>query len=69
MARKVAQYIIKLGTRKITVTAVDQIGPEDCFEVLMRATLVKYVTRGKEDKMAPVPRSVKDFMIRTNLFV
>ncbi len=67
--RKIVQYTFKTSTGMVTVQAMDQIGPEDCFDVLMRATLSKYATGGKTDTMAPIPRSVKDFMIRTNLFI
>lgn len=67
--RKLVQYKFQVGKRKVTVRAMDQIGAEDCFDVLMRATLHRYATLGKEDLMVPIPREVKDFLIRTNLFI
>jgi hypothetical protein len=58
-----------VGKRTVTVQVMDQIGPEDVYEVLFKATIHKFATQGKEDLMAPVPREVKDFMIRSNITV
>lgn len=67
--RTLVQLKFVVGKRTVTVRAMDQIGPEDCFDVLMRATIHRFATLGKEDMMTPIPREVKDFLIKTNLFV
>jgi hypothetical protein len=69
MARNLIQLKYKVGTRLVTIQATDQIGPEDCYDNHVRAVLHRYATNGKEDLLMPIPRDVKDFMIRTNLFI
>jgi hypothetical protein len=46
---------------------MDSVGPEDCFENALKGILHRYATG--EDLVMPVPREVKDFMIKTNLFI
>jgi hypothetical protein len=67
--RNLAQIKLQVGKRSVTVRAMDQVGPEDCYDALLRATLHRYATLGREDAMMPIPREVKDWIIRTNLFV
>jgi hypothetical protein len=57
----------KVKQRGVQVKAFDAVGPEDAYDNALRAVLHRYVT--SEDLWMPVPREVKDFFIRTNLFV
>jgi|NOAtaT_7_FD_contig_21_12236209_length_370_multi_2_in_0_out_0_2 hypothetical protein len=65
--RTFLQLKFAVGKRSVTVQAMDAIGPEDTLNVAIAASLHRRVTR--EDLWTPVPREVKDFMIRTNLTV
>jgi hypothetical protein len=65
--RTVLTLNFKVGTRTVTVQATDSVGPEDCYDNALRSVLHRYVTG--EDLTMPVPREVKDFMIKTNLFI
>lgn len=56
-----------VNDRKVTVTAFDSVGVEDCVDVLIRASLHRIATG--ESLAEPVPRDVKDWMIKSNLFV
>lgn len=53
--------------RRVTVRAMDAVGPEDVYENMMKAVMARYVT--KEDRLAHAGRDVKDFIIRSNLSV
>lgn len=57
----------KVGQRTVTVRAMDAVGPEDCYDNALRSVLHRYVTG--EDLTMPVPREVKDFIIRTNITI
>lgn len=65
--RNTVSINLKVGNRMVTVKAMDSVGPEDCFDNALRSVCHRYVTG--EDLTMPVPREVKDFMIKTNLFV
>jgi hypothetical protein len=65
--RTFAQFKLSVGKRTVIIRAMDAIGPEDVFDVALRSVLHRVVTR--EDLWTPVPREVKDFMIKTNLTV
>jgi hypothetical protein len=65
--RNQATINIQVGNRVVTVKATDSIGPEDCYENAIKAVLHRYITG--EDLLMPTPREVKDWIIRTNLFV
>lgn len=65
--RQELQLNFRVGNRTVTVKAFDAVGPEDCYDNLFRSVLHRYATG--EDLTMPVPREVKDFMIRTNLFI
>lgn len=67
--RKLLELKYTVKKRVVTIRAMDQIGPEDAFDVLFKATLHRIATGGKEDLMPPVPRKIKDYMIKTNLFI
>lgn len=63
--RAVITYLV--NDRKVTITAMDSVGVEDCMDVLIRATLHRIATG--ENLAEPIPREVKDWIIKTNLFV
>ncbi len=65
--RQKAVINFMVNERKVTVTAFDSVGVEDCVNVLLRASLHRIATG--ESLAEPVPRDVKDWMIKSNLFV
>lgn len=65
--RQKAVINFMVNDRKVTVTAFDSVGVEDCVNVLLRASLHRIATG--ESLAEPVPRDVKDWMIKSNLFV
>lgn len=56
-----------LGRRRVTIKAMDAVGVEDCVENQIQSIIHRYLTG--EDLTTPIPRDVKDFILRTNLFV
>jgi hypothetical protein len=54
----------KVGNRMVTITATEQVGVEDCYNMLLRAVLHRYVTA--EDVVPPISREIKDAIIRQN---
>lgn len=67
MARQKAVLTYLVNDRKVTVTAMDSVGVEDCYDVLVRAAVHRIVTG--ENLAEPVPREVKDWIIKSNLIV
>ncbi len=67
MARQEVTLKFKVGERRVEVKAYDAVGVEDAYENLLKGVLHRFATG--EDWVQPVPREVKDFMIRTNLFI
>lgn len=67
MARSRAVLSYLVNDRKVTVTAYDSVGVEDCYDVLLKAALHRIATG--ENLAEPVPREVKDWIIKSNLFV
>lgn len=67
MARQKAVLTYLVNDRKVTVTAFDSVGVEDCMDVLIRAAVHRIATG--ENLAEPVPREVKDWIIKSNLFV
>ncbi len=59
--------VFQVGERRITVTATEQIGPEDCFTMLLKAVLHPYATG--EDVVPTISRDIKDAMLRQNLVI
>lgn len=57
----------RVGDRTVTIRALEQIGPEDCYSMLLRAVLHRYVTA--EDVVPPIGRDVKDALIKQNIVV
>jgi hypothetical protein len=53
--------------RQVTITAYEQIGPEDCMTMLLKAVLHRHLTG--EDVVPPIAREVKDAMIKQNLVI
>lgn len=67
MDRQEVTLVYKVGDRLITVKAMDVVAPEDCFDMLMRAVLHRYVTG--ENFCPPISREVKDALIKQNLTI
>lgn len=67
MARQKAVLTYLVNDRKVIVTAFDSVGVEDCYDVLIRAALHRIATG--ESLAEPVPREVKDWIVKQNLFV
>jgi len=67
VARQKAVMNYLVGKRRVTVTALDSVGVEDCYDVLVRAAVHRIATG--ENLAEPVPREVKDWIIKSNLFV
>ena len=53
--------------RRVTINAFDTVGVEDAYDVLFRGAIHRLSTG--EDLTDAVPREVKDWIIKTNLFV
>lgn len=56
---------VRVGDRIVTVTAYSSITPEDCMEMLLKGSLHQKVTG--EQLVEPIPREVKDWIIRSNI--
>lgn len=67
MARSKAVIGYLVNNRRVTITAFDSVGVEDCYDVLLKAALHRLATG--ENLAEPVPREVKDWIIKSNLFV
>ena len=67
MSRTSASFKLRVGHRVVTVKAMDAVGPEDYYDVALRAVLHRFVTG--EDAWAPASREIKDWCIRSNLYV
>jgi hypothetical protein len=67
MARAEIEVKLSVGERIVTATVLDQVGPEDCYNMLLRAVMHRYVTA--EDVVPPIPRDVKDSMIKQSLVI
>jgi len=67
MARQEITLRFKVQQRFAEVKAYDSVGVEDAYDVLIRAALHRIMTR--EDWTEPTPREVKNWIIKTNLFV
>jgi hypothetical protein len=67
MPRQEVQLRFKVGQRIAEVTAYDSVGVEDAMNILMRAAMHRILTN--EDWTEPIPREVKDFMIKSSLFI
>ncbi len=67
MARSKAVLSYLVNKRRVTVTAYDSVGVEDCYDILVQAALHRHATG--ENLAEPVPREIKDWIIKSNLFV
>lgn len=65
--RTIIQAKITVGNRTVTVTAMDAVGVEDCYSNAIAGVLHRYVT--SEDLVMPVPREIKDWIIKQNLTI
>lgn len=59
--------VFNVDGRTVTVTAVDQVGPEDCMTLLIKAVMHRHLTG--EDVVPAISRDVKDALIKQNLVV
>ena len=57
----------RVGNRVVTVRALSVVGPEDCYDMLMKSVLHRYVTG--EDVTPPISREVKDSIIKQSLVI
>lgn len=55
------------GDRVVTCTAYEQVGAEDCYSMLMKAVMHRYITN--EDVVPTIGRDVKDLMIKQSLVI
>ncbi len=62
MPRKQVQRVFWVGQRQVTITAFEEVGPEDCYTMLLNAVLHRYATG--EDVVPVIGRDVKDTMIK-----
>lgn len=67
MPRQKAVLNYLVNDRKVTVTVFDSVGVEDCYDILAKAALHRIATG--ENLSEPTPREVKDWIIKSNLFV
>ena len=67
MARQETTLRFKLNGRIAEVKAYDSVGVEDAMDILMKASMHRIMTN--EDWTEPTAREVKDFLIKTNLFI
>ncbi len=67
MARQKAVLNYLVGDRRVTITTYDSVGVEDCYDILTRAALHRIATG--ENLSEPIPREVKDWILKSNLFV
>lgn len=67
MARQKVTLRYKVNGRVAEVSALDAVGVEDCMDVLTRSALHRIMTG--EDWTEPIPREIKDFIIRQALFI
>jgi hypothetical protein len=65
--RNEATKVFAVGNRRVTVKVMSEIAVEDVYDVLFSGIMHIYATG--EDTVRPVPREVKDYLIRTNLNV
>lgn len=63
--RKEYEFQYKVGTRSANIRVMDSIGPEDCYNVHIAATLHRLAVG--EDLFTPIPRSIKDWIIKQNV--
>jgi len=67
MARKEETLKYKVNQRSVEIKAYDTVGVEDAYNVLFRAAFHKQLT--SEDLYEPIPREIKDWIIKTNLVI
>lgn len=67
MARQKVTLRYKVAGRMAEITAFDAVGVDDCMDVLSRAALHRIMTG--EDWTEPIPREIKDFILKGALFI
>jgi energy-converting hydrogenase A subunit M len=51
----------------VTIVAMEQVGVEDCYTMLMKAVMHRYVTA--EDVVPPISREIKDAILKQSLVI
>jgi len=64
---QVERIFVMEDGRRVTITAYEDVGVEDCMTMLVKAVLHRYVTG--EDTVPTISRDVKDALIKTNLVI
>lgn len=67
MARQHVSLQFQVGGRQVTVQAMDSVCVEDILTNLIQCCLHRHLTR--ESLAEPVGRDVKDFLLKSNLYV
>lgn len=67
MERIQVKRTFQVGERMVTIHAVEQIGVEDCYTMLMKAVMHRYVTA--EDVVPAISREVKDSILKQSLVI
>jgi len=67
MSRKTYELNYQVEGRNVTIQAFDTVGPDDAFEMLHKSVLHRYATG--EDLTPAIPRDIKDWIIKTGLYV
>lgn len=67
MARSEITLTFKVGKRRVEVTAYDSVGVEDAYSMLIKGVIHRFAVG--EDLIQPVPREVKDWIIKQNLTI
>jgi len=67
MARQETLLRLKLDKRFAEVKAFDTVGVEDVMNVQMRAALHRIMTG--EDWTEPAAREIKDWILKTDMFI
>jgi hypothetical protein len=65
--RTEAELIYKVDKRIVRVRAYDTVGVDDAYQNAIAGVLHRVAVG--EDLVQPVPREVKDWIIKTNLFI
>lgn len=65
--RNVVTLRYQIGERIAEFKAYDTVGVEDSYDVLLQAAMHRIATG--ENLAEPIPREVKDWILKLNLFV
>lgn len=65
--RNEALRSFRVGDRIVKVKVMETISVEDAYDVLFSGVMHRYASG--ENAIRPVPREVKDFLLKTNLTI